>query len=608
MKKVFSQIRPVIFSPGRERFLSGKVLKTLTPLAIYALLAFFILLPASADPIGKIIGNFDNDIWFHLWGFWWTKIAVFSQAHDFLFSSLLNYPEGASLFVIDAVGGAISSVIQLVAPLSLSFNITIFLFFTGAGFGAYLLCRHITRSFYGSLLGGLVFMTLPVFLNQAESSITETLNTAWIPLFMLQYIKNLKAPTAARTISSVIFLVLASLGTWYYGAGCVLFAVMYYFHSLLLADKCRVTVRRTLLALMILASSALLLLPVKSSIESTMNSKNAFFTRSTAKNEESLFSQLVVDARLYFLPFKKAPYKGNIGANKILVVVYLGYATLFLAALALLSGRRIKPRFWLFNAGLFTLLSAGFYLYFNGSFPGFFGYRPALPYLALFKNSGIFSKMAHTTRFVVFAGLFLSILSASGTVFLQKAAKSSKTARALLLSLPAVILAENLFIAPITFPLSYVSADIPAVYKTIKEDRLVTAVLDLPMSDIYMGDRIYFYYQTLHMKKLPILKIPRFLEENQIFHIFNYSENPALKDPAGVRVAKGRISIRADSIPRSDIEASLNNLKKNGIGYVIWHFDLYRKFKGIEKGTLIKLLHTFGIRPVVDGNLAYIKL
>ena len=592
--------------PGNINF--KKAARFFVPLIIFSLLAFVIMLPASADPFGKIIGNFDNDIWFHLWGFWWTKTALLSPEHDFLFSKLLNYPEGAALFVIDLIGGLVSSFFQFIFPLAFSYNATIFLLFTGAGFGAYLLCRYITQSFYGSILGGIIYMTLPVFLNLAESAITETLHTAWIPLFILQYLKNARSPSISKTLSAVIFLVLASLGTWYYGAGCVLFVFIHYFYSLFLAKKCTVTVKSSISTVIILAVSALSLLPAKSAIETTMASKYAFFTRSAEKSEESLYIQLVVDARLYVLPIKKIRYKGEIGFNKILVVVYIGYATLFLTALSFMSGRRIKPRFWLFNAALFAILSAGFYFYYNKSFPEFLGYKPALPYLALFRNSGLFFKLSHTTRYIVFTGLFLSVTAAAGTVFIQRAAKKSIGARVLLFTLPAFILAESLFVAPINFPLSFVSADSPAVYSAIKKDDGFAAVLDLPMTDKYMGDRIYFYYQTLHGKKLPILRMPLFLRENRIFHIFNYSDNTALSDPAGARVAKGRETERADEVPREAVAASLSSLKNNGIGYIIWHFDIYRKYKGIDKDSVLRLMNTFGIHPVIEGNLAYIKL
>ena len=193
--------------------------------------------------------------------------------------------------------------------------------------------------------------------------------------------------------------------------------------------------------------------------------------------------------------------------------VYLGYAVIFLACLALVRAPRQAIRPWLWAAIVFFLLALGPTLHVNGAdtfhisglhfrlpLPfAILGYLPVLPYLGGGTAIGLSALMVM---------LALTVLAGYGVKHLRQMVAPS-WARLVSTAVFAVIVLEY---AIIPFPLWQVS--VPQVYQIIKEDPDPIAVLDLPFGhDI----KIYQYYQTVHGKKLIHGFLPRLPSFNQTF-------------------------------------------------------------------------------------------
>jgi len=580
--------------------------KIILPLAVFFILTLAMLSPAVFSASERIIGNNDNDIWFHVWGLWWTKTSLFSAKNSFCFSSLLNYPSGASIFVIDLLGSLAAQPLLAVFNLALSYNIIIFLLLYAAGLSSCRLAYYLTRNLPASITAGVVFETFPFINNQVEGAITETLHVATLPLFMLFFLKNMKQPTVSRTVLSAVFLTLAFLGTSYYGFSCLIFAGAYMFYSAFLGKRAGLNLKKISAAALIFAGVFLLLLPVKNKIEETMDSPRALFTRKSSESREFMLGELATDAKLYFRPLEKYWYNERNAAFRMMTVAYIGYVPVILAVLSLFNRNNRKRYFWFSSMLIFISLSGGLYAYWNRSFIDMLGYRPALPYMLLADNFGVMSKMANCLRYLVPAGAVLSVSAAWGFVYLLKKYGKSRKAKAVIMMIPLLIIFESLVLAPVKYPLSSASAKVPGIYYEMARDKDEYAVIELPSSEIMMGLRVYFYYQTVHGKKLPLLKAPGSLNNNLLYCYFNYFE-PYKKYQVQKIVTNADFS-RMRYVGAGDMEAAVRDLKGAGYKYIIWHFDLYERYNIIQRDKILAELKKFNLKAVITGDLAVLKL
>ena len=579
--------------------------KIIIPLAVFFILTSVLLYPAVFSPSERIIGNNDNDIWFHVWGLWWTRTALFSGKHAFFFSSLLNYPAGAPIFVIDLLGSLAAQPLLLFFNTALVYNLIVFFLLFAAGLSAFFLARYLTRNLTAALTAGIIFETFPFIFNQVEGAITETLHVAAIPLYILFFIKNMKKPSPSRTALAALFLTLAFLGTSYYGFSCLVFSFIYLFHGAFLAGRQGINIKKAAAAAIVFAAALTVLLPVKNKIEETMDSPYALFTRKGAESREFMLGELATDAKLYLRPLEKYWYNERNMAFRMMTVAYLGYVPLALALLSLFNGKNKKRYFWFSSMLVFVGLSAGLYLYWNRHFVEIFGYRPALPYMLLADASGVIARMANCLRYLVPAGVMLAVSAAYGMIYLLKKFRNGGKAYVVAI-IPFLIILENLFIAPVQYPLSSAGSEIPGFYYSISGDKDDYALVELPSSEIMMGLRVYFHYQTVHGKKLPLLKIPAGLNNNTLFCYFNYFE--PYKKYRVQRIVENADFKKMAQVTREDIDKAIKDLKGSGYKYVIWHFDLYEKYNIIGRDKITAEFERFGLKPEIAGDLAILKL
>ncbi|MBM3466149.1 MAG: hypothetical protein FJX76_29020, partial [Armatimonadetes bacterium] len=176
----------------------------------------------------SVVGDFESDVWKHLWGFWWVKQCLVDQHVLPLYTALLNYPAGGSLFFIDPLGGLLSVPLQIFVAPHVAFNLLVLFNITLAGSGAFLLARYLTRSTPAAYVAGVIYGCSPYMLANVTSGISESYNIGWIPLFMLFFLRTLREAETSNAVWAGIFLATATVGCWYYGVFCAVFAALFF--------------------------------------------------------------------------------------------------------------------------------------------------------------------------------------------------------------------------------------------------------------------------------------------------------------------------------------------------------------------------------------------
>ncbi len=195
---------------------------------LYVLLALVFTFPLVLDFTGSVLGDLESDVWKHLWGMWWVKACLLEANVLPLHTHLLNAPYGGALFFIDPLNGLISTPLQLVWDPATVYNLMVLFNIVLAAVGGWCLARELSGNRYAAFFGGAVYGFSAYMMAYVTSGVTEAINLGWIPLFCLFFIRMLRNSSVADAVRSGVFFALATIGCWYYGTFCVLFATFYY--------------------------------------------------------------------------------------------------------------------------------------------------------------------------------------------------------------------------------------------------------------------------------------------------------------------------------------------------------------------------------------------
>ena len=195
---------------------------------LYTLLALVFTFPLVLDFTGSVLGDLESDVWKHLWGMWWVKSCLLEANVLPLYTHLLNAPYGGALFFIDPLNALISTPLQLVWEPATVYNLMVMFNIVLAAVGGWCLAREISGNRYAAFFGGAVYGFSTYMMAYLNSGVTEAINLGWIPLFCLFFIRMLRNGRPADAVRSAVFFALATVGCWYYGTFCVLFATFYY--------------------------------------------------------------------------------------------------------------------------------------------------------------------------------------------------------------------------------------------------------------------------------------------------------------------------------------------------------------------------------------------
>lgn len=559
------------------------------------LLAIVVTWPVVLQPTELLVGHPGNDLWNHVWGYWWVG-AELAQGRWPTQTTLLAFPDGGSLYFIDTVQALISLPLQILSGPVIAYNMTVVFGLALSAFGAWLLAYQVSGCSVSAGVAMVIYGVSPHLLGQAYNGISETVCAGWLPIALWYLLRFMDRPTWRRAFVLGALMAMCLLTSWYYG----LFAVLATGVLVLWRGARQPFVQpwlRTLGRLSVATVVGLVLTaPALTLFRSSLDAPDALVTRDPAFVQASLLYHNITDLAAFFHPTKiPSPDLYTLYGEELLIVIYLGWVGLALALAAFLFTRRHRefgPWVWL---GLFFFVfSLGPYLNMAGQMVEIDGRRIPLPFLPLFDVLPLFSRISHPFRFVVGVSLAISIVAASGTRHLLR--NSSMRVRC---SAVAVIICASLmeiyWFSPAALPIPTSEATVPAAYTEIAADPKEGGVLDLPMTLPNLERAVYVWYQSVHKRPVP-------------WGLNDPMPGPLLRNRLTatlIRMEASRAQVLPPHLPELDLVIAARSLERQGYRYVVVHESLYPRFKLVQVEALLTGLLGSPRRWPSDGLQVY---
>lgn len=521
----------------------------------FALLIALALWPVPMHLGDRLVGDYQGDFWKHLWGHWWVRDSL-TKGQIPLFCDLLNAPRGGYLFIADPCNAILSGVFSLFVGVAEAYNLTVIFNLWLGLMAAWFLARYFVKDGACALVAAVIYgLSAYVLSYPVSSGVTETLNTAWAPLYILFLHRLLEKGRISDLLGTAIFFALTTFSCWYYGEFMAVYTSLALAWSLVellrtnwkgrifpLSALIRsVRVRKSWWRSMsvswqscasvwkkqILKTAAAIVLgtiiisPFAWLFKMTVsNSANIVMPRKAPKRSIFNFQDYLGQA-----PEKSVnqhgvrgfhnytnllglflPGKGNATVtstvDRLVRVHYLGWVALLLAFMAWRCRTlHHKILYWTVVFGFFIALSLGPRVIFSDfSEAGFV--NPL--YLLMFLGFPFFYNLAIPFRFLMLALVGLSVVAAYGSKALwSEETVGRKWFFCILTTL--MIFVETAFVSPLPWPLPMSPVQTPAYYHMLADDPRSYAIIDYPFERpgtiLVPGE--YFYYQTVHHKRIP---------------------------------------------------------------------------------------------------------
>lgn len=521
------------------------------------------------------------DVWTNLWNIWWFKKAVFELKTNPYYTNFVFHPTGTTLafHTLQPVNSLPAVLLMEAFSLSIpqAYNLLVFLSFVLAGYGTFLLARHVTGNNFASFLAGFIYAFSPYHFFEVYYGHLNTLTVQWLPFYIICLIRAFETRNLRYPIFTGFFFFLCAGSSLQYAVFLFLFTFFYALY--LLWSRGRASLAHV--------SKVFLIITVINFVFSLpctypLLSSNLF--ENEVVNRIQLAKPYNLDFAALFLPSLYHPLLGVL-TGKIYekmwlsqegVMLSLGYSTVFLIAWLILKEAKASGKtkknifvyfqaftivlllcalfspgkylhvvaaifflsityatlkivskricgFWLASLVLFTILSLGPFLYVFGV-----GSLP-LPYILLNYIPG-FSFIRVPLRMMVLSYLCLSILVAQAVKILL-----SKEKRKLVYVLVFVIFFEYL---TISVPMTQLHS--PRFFTEISGDGKDYAILPVPIPPkaySYQGITFetglpdFMLYQIFHEKPMiggyvsyPSEQARSYITDTPLFNCLNSPE------------------------------------------------------------------------------------
>ncbi|MCP4805915.1 MAG: hypothetical protein GY913_03740 [Proteobacteria bacterium] len=561
----------------------------LTAAGIALALALLLTWPVVLDPFDSMIGHPGNDTWNHAWGYWWLLDGVVSNGALPSHTDLLNYPDGGSLFFIDAFNAIWSMPLAIAGGVPLAVNAVVIAGFFWNAFGAWLLGRYVLRDKWLAWVPAVIFASSAHLLGQTYNGITETSNAGWIPFYLWTLLRLMDRPTWKRAALLGAALAICSISNFYYGLFGVVASVIFVLHRLIREPRRVLWWRFAVATIGGAVLYAAMVLPVLQALQSSIDAADAMVNRDPEFVWESLLNHNITDLVSMFRPGRvySPDLKAEYGED-LLIIVYLGWTALVLAVVGLWQHRpRRDLSLWLAMLVIFAVFALGPFLYVGGDYLRYEGQRVPLPFLVFFKAFPLFERISHPFRFVVPATIGLGMLAGFGVKELGR--RFTLDSRIAAGGATALILVELLALSPAPWPLPRCDAEIPAVYAELSGG----AVLDLPITVPNLERAVYTWYQTSHGLPSPYGlndPIPAPLAANPLTGLL-------------VQVEASRTGSLPHLLPDLELVAGAHMLRAQGYRFIVVHEALYPDSKRDHVTAILDGL--FGEPQRGDGVAVY---
>jgi hypothetical protein len=196
---------------------------------VFYLAVFFILCPYLPRHFSSHFFTDTGDGLMMIWNVWWMNKAVCTLWTWPWFTSYLYFPDGVSLlsYVLTPFNGFLGIFLLKIFTLVQTFNIIVVFSFVMGGVTAFWLCRELTGSYMGSLVGGAVFTFSNYHFMHAEGHLTIA-SLEWVPFFVLCWIRFCATPRLRKGLMASLALFLVFLCDYYLFFYCVMTAVLFF--------------------------------------------------------------------------------------------------------------------------------------------------------------------------------------------------------------------------------------------------------------------------------------------------------------------------------------------------------------------------------------------
>ena len=493
----------------------------------YLTLVLLATAPALTSLSSAALGDPYSDMWKHLWGLWWFRDAIVHHHAIPLFTTGINYPQGGYLYFADPLTALVSIPLQPLLGLVATYNVLMMAQVLGGCLGAYLLARELGLERTAAFLSGVVFGLSPYVLSYSVASgVTETVNLAWPPLYLLYLRRSLLGDGLGAQVRAGVALFLTAFSCWYYSefmllmtAFCVLFgegsAPLGSGRKRAMADL----VARGRRVIPILVVGFCLILPFAAAFAQTLKNpynlvtpdkhglpnappveRNAGTTGDYLGENQLNFTGLVD----FVLPGKENATT-TLSMDRLTRSYYLGW----LAGALVLVGLGLTPRpwsrtihFWLWGTAAFALLSLGPVIHLRSSSLDGTSLGTSWPYWIMFYGFPLFKQVGQPFRLMLLVYLGFGLLVGFG---LQQVLTRFPRLRPVAWLITMGVLAETLYASPALYPMPMSPARIPPVYRTIAETAGDDAVWDVPEErpGSLLQPSEYYWYQTFHGHPIP---------------------------------------------------------------------------------------------------------
>lgn len=528
-------------------------------------LAVVLTWPAALDLGGGLVGHPGNDVWNHAWGYWWVAEGLLERGGVPLHTRHLNFPDGGSLYFIDLANAVLAAPLVGTLGVATAYNLLVLFSFTWTAFGAWLLAQHVLDDGRGAAVAAVIYGASPHLLGQAHNGITETLNAGWLPLFTLALLRLQERQTLGRGVTLGLAFAATALFNFYYGLFALLLGAVLVAQALVRAPGRLRWGRFWATAGAGAGVATVLVGPVLRLLVVSMEGEDAVVTRDPDFVWQSLLNHNMTDLVALFHPGRfYSPDLKAMNNEELVIVTYLGWVALALAALGVRSRPRLARR-WVLVTAVFLVFALGPYLYVYGQYVRLDGRPIPLPFLAFFQAVPLFSRISHPFRFVVGAQLGLALLAGLGAMYLLEASRGAQRQLATA-GILAGVLVEVLLASPAPWPLGRASASVPEAYELLPSpaEGPPGAVLDLPVAVPNLERAVYLYWQTSHGRPGAYglnEPVPARLAENPLTSFL-------------MEVERGRILTLPRILPDLELVAGGRLLADIGFDAVVVHEDL----------------------------------
>lgn len=526
-----------------------------TAALVYAVLVLLVTWPLAYMIGDRFIGDFQGDFWKHSWGHWWVRESWVSGSLP-LYCTYINAPSGGYLFIADPFNCLVVGLLLSCFSLVVSYNLLILLNVWAGCMAAWLLAKYVVGDGRAALFAGACYgLSAYVLAYPVMSGVTETLNTAWIPLFILFLLRTTDYGRLSDILCAAFFFALTTVSCWYYGEFMIVYTAVVVAHRFcrgMSNDRLfrwrwrswreRESLRREVWQRAYASGRALALPFVKICLAIAMGlimiapfavmfqlvvSDPANIVMPDKAPKRSLFrfddfmgsnSPWSISARGvqgfhnytnllgFFLPGK-----GNatvtITIDRLTRVHYLGWIALAVGFISFRNRRRYTEkeqgewRYWFWSGLFFLALSLGPRVVFSDFSP--FGV-PSPLYMAMFWFFPMFHKVAIPFRFLALGLLSLGVL---GSLGLSKVLSRQTRLAALTISVavPTAMVLEVALVSPLPWPIPQSPSQVPACYQMLARQPGEFSIIDYPFErpDTQLIPGEYFYYQTVHKHPIP---------------------------------------------------------------------------------------------------------